>query len=336
MQSRSRRVLVVLGLVTGTLLAAHAAAQSAAASAGSGQAFPSKPIRWIIPFPPGGSNDILGRYLGAKLTDRLGQQVVIDNRGGANGIIGAELAANAPADGYTLLMVSTSWVMNAAVRTYSLPYDIEKSFDPVATIGSAPNSLVVNPKGPYPALRDLVAQAKAKPGSINYAHTGVGGFNHFGGELFKKLAGIDMVPVAYKGGGPAMIDVIAGNIPVMFTSVTQALPHVRNNLLKFLAIGAAKRNPAVPDVPTVAELGYPGYEVAVWWGVATPAGVPRAALDKLGHALTAVLQEPDTKKRLLLEAAEPELLTGLAFRQKIQAERARWTDVAKVAGIKVN
>src|SRR5512134_140453 len=293
MKPHSQTLLAVVGLLAGAMAVPQVAAQKAAND------FPNKPIRWIIPFPPGGSNDVLGRYLGIKLTDRLGQQVVIDNRGGANGIIGAEVAANAPADGYTLLMVSTSWVMNAAVRLYPLPYDIERSFDPVATIGSSPNSLVVNPQGPFRTLRDLVAQAKAKPGSINYAHTGVGGFNHFGGELFKRLAGIDMIPVADKGGGPAMIDVMADNIPLMFSSVTQALPHVRNNLLKFLAVGAAKRNPAVPDVPTVAELGYPGYEVAVWWGVATPAGVPRAALDKLGHALTAVLQEPDTKKRLL-------------------------------------
>ena len=328
MKLRSQLYLVVLGLVVSSLPAGFSAGQARAA-------FPEKPIRWIIPFPPGGSNDILGRYLGVKLTDRLGQQVVIDNRGGANGIIGAELASNAPADGYTLLMVSTSWVMNAAVRMYPLPYDIEKSFDPVATIGSAPNSLVVHPQGPFRTLRDLVAQAKSKPGSINYAHTGVGGFNHFGGELFKRVAGIDMLPVPYKGGGPAMVDVMAGNIPVLFTSVTQALPHVRNNRLKFLAIGAAKRNPAVPEVPTVAELGYPGYEVAVWWGVVTPAGVPRAALDKLRHALTAVLQDPDTKKRLLVEAAEPELLTGVDFRKKIHRERAQWTDLAKVAGMQM-
>lgn len=298
--------------------------------------FPDKPIRWIIPFPPGGSNDILGRYLGIKLTDRLGQTVVIDNRGGANGIIGADVAANSPSDGYTMLMVSTSWVMNAAVRTYPLPYDIEKSFDPIATIGSAPNSIVTHPQGSFRTLRDVVAQAKAKPGSINYAHTGVGGFNHFGGELFNKVAGVKMVPVAYKGGGPAMIDVMAGQLPIMFSSVTQALPHVRNNRLRYLAVGAAKRNPAVPDVPTVAESGFPGYEVAVWWGVAAPAGVPRARLNKLQKTLAAILQDSDTKKRLLLEAAEPELLNPTEFRIKISAERKKWTVLAKQAGIQMS
>jgi tripartite-type tricarboxylate transporter receptor subunit TctC len=295
--------------------------------------YPARPIRWIIPFPPGGSNDILGRYLGVKLTERLGQQVVIDNRGGANGIIGADLAANAPADGYTLLMVSTSWVMNAAVRT--LPYDVEKSFDPVASIASSPNSIVVNPGGPYKTLRGLVDAAKAKPGALSYAHTGVGGFNHFGGELFKKVAGIDMVPIAYKGGGPAMIDVMAGQMPVMFSSVTQALPHVRTGKLKLLAIGAAKRNAAVADVPTVAESGYPGYEVAVWWGIAAPAGIPIAIRDKLRREFTAILEDPDTLKRLAAEAAEPRNLTPAEFRQLVRDEVRTWRGVAQTAGIHV-
>ena len=328
MQSRSRRTLVVLFLAAGTLLSPCSAAQSAAGD------FPGRPIRWIVPFPPGGSNDILARYLGAKLTDRIGQQVVIDNRGGANGIIGAELAAQAPADGYTLLMVSTSWVMNAAVRP--LPYDVEKSFDPVVTIGSSPNSIVVHPTGPFRTLRDLVEQAKAKPGELNYAHTGVGGFNHFGGELFKKVAGIRMTPVPYKGGGPAMIDVMAGNIPIMFSSVTQALPHVRASRLKLLAVGAAKRSPVVPDVPTVAESGFPGYEVAVWWGVSAPAGCPRPVLEKLRREFNVILQDAETRKRLTAEAAELENLTPPEFRKKVHAEVNKWRNVAREAGIKVN
>jgi len=296
-------------------------------------AFPDKPIRLIVPFPPGGSNDILGRYLGLKLTDRIGQQVVIDNRGGANGIIGADLAANSPADGYTLLMISTSWVMNAAVRP--LPYDVEKSFDPISMIGSSPNSIVVNPKGPFKSLRDLVEQAKAKPGSISYASTGVGGFNHFGGELFKKIAGISMVMVPYKGGGPAMTDVMAGNIPVMFSSVTQALPHVRNHRLKLLAIGGARRSPVLPDVPTVAESGYPGYEVSVWWGLAAPTGVPRGPMQTLHKEITAVLKDPETLKRLAAEAAEPRLAGPREFRKIIHSDIQKWREVAHSAGIKL-
>jgi tripartite-type tricarboxylate transporter receptor subunit TctC len=329
MRPFSRLLSAVLALLAGSL-SLHIAGDARAAE------FPNKPIRWVVPFPPGGSNDILGRYIGNKLTEQLGQQVVIDNRGGANGIIGTELASYAAADGYTILMVSTSWVLNAAVRTFPLPYDIEKSFDPITTIGSAPNSIVVHPNGPYQSLGALVSAAKAKPGSINYAHTGVGGFNHFGGELLNKLAGIKMQPVPYKGGGPAMVDVMAQNIPVMFSSVTQALPHVRNNRLKFLAVGAEKRSPAVPDVPTVAEAGFPGYEVAVWWGIVAPTGVPRASLNKLHKGLTAVLQDPDTTKFLLLSAAEPQILPPPDFRKKISVERKKWAELAKQAGIQMS
>ena len=296
--------------------------------------YPEKPIRWIIPFPPGGSNDVLGRYLGVKLTERIGQQVVIDNRAGANGIIGADLAANAPADGYTLLMVSTSWVMNAAIRP--LPYDVEKSFDPISMIGSSPNSIVVHPKGPFRSVRDIVAAARAKPGTINYAHTGVGGFNHFGGELFKKSTGIDILPVPYKGGGPAMIDVMAGNIPIMFSSLTQVLPHVRTGRLNVVAIGADKRSQVVPDIPTVAESGYPGYEVAVWWGIAAPHGVPRAHMNRLLGEFTAILRDPDTQKWLSTNAAaEAQINSPAEIRKMVHNDRKKWAEVARVAGIKV-
>jgi tripartite-type tricarboxylate transporter receptor subunit TctC len=327
MKPSKQTVLAALTLLAGMAPAAQSIAQQQASD------YPARPIRWIIPFPPGGSNDLLSRYLGARLTDRVGQQVVIDNRGGANGIIGADLAANAPADGYTLLMVSTSWVMNAAIR--DLPYDVEKSFDPITTFGSSPNSIVVHPNGPYGTLKDLIAAAKAKPGAISYAHTGVGGFNHFGGELFKKITGTDMMPIAYKGGGPAMIDVMAGQMPIMFTSVTQALQHVRNHRLKFLAVGAARRSPAVPDVPTVAESGYPGYEVYVWWGVVAPHGTPRPVMDKLQREFTAVLQEPETLKRLAAEAAEPQSLTPAEMRTMVRDDVKRWRGVAQTAGIRV-
>lgn len=296
--------------------------------------FPTKPIRWIVAFPPGGSNDTLGRYLGAKLAERLGEQVVIDNRGGANGIIGADIAARAAADGYTLLFVSTSFVMNAAVRS-SLPYDVEKSFDPISTIGSSPNSIVVYPGAGFKSLRDLVDRARAKPASIFYASTGVGGFNHFGGELFKKIAGINMLMVPYKGGGLAMIDVMAGQVPVMFSSITQVLPHVRSGKLNVLAIGADKRSPVLPDIPTVGEAGYPGYEVYVWWGVVAPAGTPVAVLDKLRREITAVLQDPETTKRLRADAAEPMNLTPAEFRKMIHDDVKKWTDVSKQAGIRV-
>ncbi len=295
--------------------------------------YPDKPIRFIIPFPPGGSNDVLGRYIGVKLTQRLGQQVVIDNRGGANGIIGAELAASAPADGYTMLMVSTSWVMNAAVRP--LPYDVVKSFDPISMIGSSPNSIVVYPGWGVNSLKELVARAKSRPASIFYGSTGIGGFNHFGGELFKKIAKVDLVMVPYKGGGPAMIDVMAGQIPMMFTSVTQVLPHVRTGKIKMLAVGSTKRSPVLPDVPTVIESGFPGYDVAVWWGVVAPAGTPRPEEEKLRQEITAVIAEPETQKRLLADAAEPKNLMPAQMRKMFIDEVKKWRDVARVAGISV-
>ena len=326
--SPSIRLFFVVPLLLGFLLPA-----SAAAAAASESSFPTRPIRWVIPFPPGGSNDMLSRYLGAKLGERMGQQVVIDNRGGANGIIGAEMVANSPADGYTLLMISTSFVMNAAVRP--LPYDVEKSFDPIAMFGSSPNSIVVNPGFGVNSLRELVERAKKEPGKINYASTGVGGFNHFGGELFNKVAGIRMVMVPYKGGGPAMIDVMSGQVPVMFTSVTQVLPNVRSGRIKMLAIGSTKRSPAVPDIPTVAEAGFPGYDVAVWWGVSAPAGTPRAVQEKLRREYTAVLKEPETEKVLATDAAEIQLMTAPEFRKHIHAEVRKWSSVAKDAGIRV-
>lgn len=297
--------------------------------------FPNRPIRLIVPFPPGGSNDILSRYLGIKLTERVGQQVVIDNRAGANGIIGTELAAKSSADGYTLLIISTSYVLNAAVRSKPLPYDIETSFDPISLIGSSPNSIVVQPKGIFRSVRDIVEQAKAKPGSINYAHTGVGGFNHFGGELFKKVAGIDIVPVPYKGGGPAMIDVMAGNVPIMFSSLTQVLPHVRTGRLNIVAVGSKQRSSVVPDIPTVAESGYPEYELAVWWGLSTPAGAPSAILDRLSREFAVILKDPETKQRLLADAAEPQFMPRAELREYLRSERKRWSAIAKQAGIHV-
>jgi len=223
--------------------------------------------------------------------------------------------------------------MNAAIRP--LPYDIEKSFDPIATIGSSPNSIVAHPGWGVSSLKELVSRARAKPASIFYASTGIGGFNHFGGELFKKIANVDLVMVPYKGGGPAMIDVIAGQIPMMFTSVTQVLPHVRSGKIRMLAVGSAKRSPVLPDVPTVIESGFPGYEVTVWWGIAVPAGTPHAAQEKLRKELTAIIQDPETQKRLLADAAEPKTMSPADMRRMIRSDRKKWSDVAKVAGIKV-
>ena len=307
---------------------------SGAAFAAETADYPSRPIRIIVPFPPGGSNDLLARYFGDKLTEKLGQQSVIDNRAGANGIIGTQLAAGTTPDGYTALAISVSYTMNAAVR--KLPYDVVKSFDPIAMFGTNSNCLVIAPNFATSTLKEIIAAAKAKPGSIAYASTGVGGFNHFGGELFKKIAGVDLVHVPYKGGGPAMIDVMGGQIPMMFSTVTQVLPHVRSARLQIVAVGADKRSPVGPDVPTFAEAGLPGYEVYGWWGISTPAGVPIAVRSRLTKIFAEILQDPGTKKRLEAEAAEPRQMEPEEFRRFISDEVKKWTDVAKNAGIQVN
>ena len=293
--------------------------------------YPERPIRVIVPFPPGGSNDILSRYFGNKLTDRLGQQFVIDNRAGGSGIIGAQLAAEAPSDGYTLMFVSVSWMLNAAVR--DLPYDVEKSFDPITLIASAPNCMVVKPDGPYKTLADLITAAKTKPGGLNFASTGTGGINHFGGILLNRAAKIKLNHVAYRGGGPAMTDVMAGNIPVMFSSVTQTLPHVRAGRLKLLAVGSAQRSSVVPDVPTVAESGYPDYRVDIWWGYAAPVGIAKDRAALVTKEINGVLAEAATQKWLLSYAATPISITPDAFRRQIHEEINQWKQVAKEAKI---
>ncbi len=316
---------LLLYALTGAVAATAAPAVTAA------DAYPDRPIRVIVPFPPGGSNDILSRYMGNKLSDRMGEQFVIDNRGGGSGIIGAQLAAESPNDGHTLLFVSVSWMLNAAVR--ELPYDVEKSFDPIALMADAPNCLVVRPNGPYKKLADLVAAAKAKPGGLSFASTGTGGINHFGGELFKNIAKIKMVHVPYKGGGPAMTDVMAGNMPVMFSSVTQTLPHVRAGRLRLLAVGSPQRSEAVPDVPTVAESGFPGYSVTIWWGFAAPAGMPQPRMARVLKEINSVLDEADTKKWLQSYAATPIKISQAQFRKQIHDEIIQWKKVAKEAKI---
>jgi tripartite-type tricarboxylate transporter receptor subunit TctC len=324
--TRMRRAILsslLLPLVVAT--AAHGAAADD---------YPSKPLRLIVPFPPGGSNDLLARYFADKLTQRLGQQIIVDNRGGANGIIGTEVASKTTPDGYTLLIISTSFTMNAAVR--KLPYDVQKSFDPITLLGSSPNSIVVYPGWGVNSLKDIVNMAKANPGRLMYAHTGVGGFNHFGGELFKKMAHIQIGPVPYKGGGPAMIDVMGGQMKMMFSSLTQCLPHVRSGKLKLIAVGAEKRSPVVPDIPTIAESGYPGYAVSVWWGIATPAGAPEPVRAKLTSTFSSILGDPATRKRLISDAAEPRDMQPAEIRKLIASEVEKWSEVAKGAGIKVN
>jgi len=315
-------LVVALGLYTS---AGHA--QSAAR-------YPSKSVRMVVPFPPGGSNDILGRFMGQKLSERLGQQVVIDNRPGADGIIGTEITARSPPDGYTIAIISTSYAMNAA--THKLPYDPVKSFTFISMIGTGANVVGVHPSVPVKNVKDLIALAKARPGQLRYASSGMGGFNHFGGEMFKTLTGVEMIHVPYKGGGPAMIDVMAGQVEVMFSTLVLALPQFRSGKLRPLGVGSEKRSPLLPEVPTLIESGVSDYDASIWWGLLAPAGLPAEIQTRLHGEVVAVLRDPEASKRLAAEAAEPAIAAPDEFMKLIARDIIKWGKVARQANIRVH
>ena len=311
-------------LLAFVLLLASAAAQA--------QAYPAKPVKLIIPFPPGGSNDVIGRAIGAQLAERLGQGVVIDNRGGAGGVIGIDAAAKSPADGYTLLLISVSLPMTVALGR--LPQDAMKSFTPVAMLGSGPAVLAVPAALPVQSVADLIRLAKQKPGALNAGAAGIGSFQHFATELFRLQAGVDFVIVQYKGGGPALADTLAGHVHMNLGSLIQILPHIKSGKLKALGVGGTKRVPAIPDVPTIAEAGVPGYEASNWWGIVAPAGVQAAILARLRQEIAAILESPEMRKRFEAEGAETARLGPGEFGELIAAETAKWTRVVRDAGIK--
>jgi tripartite-type tricarboxylate transporter receptor subunit TctC len=297
------------------------------------QPYPTKPVRMIIPFPPGGSNDIVGRMIAMQLSERLGKQVVADNRGGAGGIIGTETAAKAAPDGHTLLLISAAYAFNPLLYK-SLPFDPIKSFIPVTLLGEGPNLLGVNPGVPATSVKELIALAKAKPGELNYASAGVGTFAHLSSELFRIMAGINIVCVHFKGGGPGMLDVMAGHTQMSINSLIQMLPHVRSGRLRALGVGSAKRNAALPDIPTIAEAGVPGYESKNWWGILAPAHTPDAIVSRLYKELGAILASQETQKRFQSEGAEAVRMTSDEFGKLISAEIVKWGRVVKDAGIK--
>ncbi|MCC7485723.1 MAG: tripartite tricarboxylate transporter substrate binding protein [Burkholderiales bacterium] len=315
------------------LYAAVVSTGPAPAQAVDASRYPSRPIRLVIPFPPGGSNDILGRFIAQKMTERLGQQALADNRPGADGIIGTDLVARSAPDGLTLLIVSTSYTMNPAI--HKLPYDPIRSFAPVSMIASGPNVIAVNPSLPVTSIKGLIALAKSRPNQVRYASSGIGGFNHFGGELFNSMTGVKMAHIPYKGGGPAMLDVVTGQVEVSFGTLIQTLPHIRSGRLKPLGVGSLKRSPTVPDVPTISEAGVPGYDGTIWWGILSPAGVPEGIITKLNSTLAEILREPEMAKRLAAEAAEPIIETPAAFGKVIANDIVKWARIAKQAGMRV-
>ncbi len=296
------------------------------------QTYPSKPVRLIVPFPPGGSNDVVGRMIAVQLSMRLDKPVIVENQGGAGGLIGTEMAARSQPDGYTLLLVSVAYAFIPAI--YKLPYDPATAFAPVAILGAGPVVIAVTSKLPVNSVKELIALAKEKPGELNYATAGVGSFQHLASELFKLQAGVDIVHIPFKGGGPAMMDVIAGNTQIAIGSLVQMLPQIKAGKLKALGVGSAKRIAALPELPTISEAGVPGYEVTNWWGIVVPAGTPRSIIDRLHKDLTAVVASTETKKRFETEGAEPLSMSPDEFGRFIAAETVKWARVVKDAGIR--
>jgi len=312
--------------------AALAAILSGAAFFAHAQSYPAKAVRLIIPFPPGGSNDVVGRMIAFQLSERLGKQVVAENQGGAGGIIGTEAVARANPDGYTLLLISVAHAFGASM--YKLPYDPIGAFAPVTMLGTGPVVLCVYPKLGVNSLRELMDMAKAKPGQLNYATAGVGSFQHLSSALFKLQSGLDIVHIPFKGGGPAMMDVVAGNTQITIGSLIQMLPQIKSGRLKALGVGSAKRVPALPDLPTISEAGVPGYEATNWWGIVAPAGTPKPVIDRLHKELSVILATAETKKRFESEGGEAVPMQPEEFGRFIVSETAKWAKVVKAAGIK--
>lgn len=296
------------------------------------ETYPTRPIRMIIAFPPGGSNDIVARLVGARLINKLSQQIIFDYRGGASGIIGTEIAARAAPDGYTILFTSVSHTMNEVVR--KVPYDTLKAFSAVAMLGQGHDVLVANPSFSARTVQELITMARANPGKINYASAGTAGMQHFAGELFKKHAGVDLAHVSYKGGGPASVAVVAGEVPLMFSTLTLAMPNIRAGRLRALGIGSLVRSPLIPTVPTLTEAGAPGYEFTVWWGIVAPSLTTKSIVSRLNTDINQVLLEPEVSKQMAAEGADVTAWTPQQFGQLLTENFNKWKRVAKEAQIK--
>ena len=297
------------------------------------QDYPSKPIRIIVPYPPGGFNDTLARTLGQKLTERWGQPVIVDNRPGGGSTIGTNLAAKSAPDGYTLLIVSFAFAVNPAIYA-ALPYDSAKDFAPVVLAAGTPNLLVVHTGLQVKSVQELIALAKAKPGKLNYASAGNGSSNHLSMELFKSLAGVDIVHVPYKGSAPAVIDLIGGQVDAMFDNVPNVLAQVKAGKLRALAVSSRERSPFVKDVPTVAESGVSGFDVSVWFGVVAPAGTPQPVIAKLNGQINAILKLTEIRQAYNNQGVEPVGGSPEEFAAFLMAQRTKWGKVARDSGTK--
>ena len=306
----------------------------ALASTADAQSWPSKPIRIISPYPPAGANDLLARIIAPKLSEQLGQPVVVENRAGATGNIGAELVAKAPADGYTLLMGQAGNLTINISLMAKIPFDPVRDFSPVTMVASTPNVLVVHPSLPVRTVKDLIALAKAKPGQINYATSGIGSPGHLAAELLNKSAGIRLVHIPYKGAAPALLDVVAGNAHLYFTSAVSAQPFIPSGRLRMVAVASAKRSPSLPEVPTVAEAGFPEFDVSSWWGVVAPASTPREVVMRLQTEIHRVIALPEIRAKLGEQGLDIATNTPEQFAAYIKSETAKWAKLIREVGVK--
>ena len=306
---------------------------SAFCSGAQAQDYPSRAVRFVVPFPASGGGDIIIRALSQKLSERLGQAVVVDNRSGAGGNVGTEIVARAPADGYTLLMANISpLAINASIYK-KLPYNPLTDFTPISLVASFPNILVVHPSLPVSTVKALVALARTKPGQLTYASAGAGSTTHLSAEFFKSQSKIDLVHVPYKGGGQALIDLIAGHVSMYFSSLPGALPHVRSRRLRALAVTSLTRSSAAPEIPALAESGYPGFEAATWIGAAAPAGLAQNILNRLNTEIVDIMRTPEMRERLISQGAEPLTSTPEQFAAYIKSETAKWAKIVRDTGI---
>jgi tripartite-type tricarboxylate transporter receptor subunit TctC len=332
LRARSRKVVVIACLSCAAIAASAASTSFAAQSTGAADTFPNKPIRAIVPFAPGGGLDITTRLIGQRLTERWGQNVVVDTRPGAATIVGTEIASRALPDGYTILMITTTFAINPSLYR-KLPYDPDKDFTPLTQLNSQPNIVVVNPTFKVSSVKELIALAKAKRGELTFASPGAGSAPHLAGELFQRMAGVEMIHVPYKGIPPAVTDVLGGRVAMLFTTTISAAPHVKSGKLKALALTSGKRLPSMPDVPAIAET-LPGYEAEAFQGVVAPAGVPRPIIDKLGEELADIVRSREIGERFEADGALPVGSTPRQFATFLKSETQKWAKVIREAGIK--
>ena len=319
-----------LMLVAGVLTLVTTDATRAEAGAAP---YPNRPVRLIVPFPPGGGTDLTARAIAQKLTERRGQTVVVDNRAGANGVIGAELAARAAPDGYTLLMITSSHAVNAALPGKQ-PYDLTRDFAPLSYATVQPFSLIIHPALPAKSVKDVIALAKAKPGTFNYGSSGTGGLSHLSGALFGALAGLELVHVPYKGGYPAMVDVIGGQLQFMFATILQSQPQVKAGKLRVLAVTTAQRWPQAPELPSMSEAGVPGYEIAQWYGLLAPLRTPPAIVAQLNRDIDGILRLPDIGERLAADGAAAVGGPPERFGAHVAGELAKYRKLVQQIGLR--